>query len=83
MDPETVVMEKTDTPREDSMSKKSNMTDELLELLKEEEAAEEKTGKEDTSGASRGRRDSRLRRLSGKKIRASSARAERREKRIT
>ena len=41
-DPETVVMEKTDTPREDSMSKKSNMTDELLELLKEEEAAEEK-----------------------------------------
>lgn len=81
-DPETVVMEKTDTPREDSMSKKSNMTDELLELLKEEEAAEEKkTGKEDTSGASRGRRASRLRRLSGKKIRASSARAERREKR--
>ena len=43
-DPETVVMEKTDTPREDSMSKKSNMTDELLELLKEEEAAEDAEG---------------------------------------
>ncbi|MCR5162250.1 MAG: glycosyl hydrolase family 18 [Lachnospiraceae bacterium] len=70
------------------MSKKSKMTDELLELLKEEEAAEaEKSRKENTSrneeapGTGRRRRTSRLQRLTGKKISASSARTERREKR--
>lgn len=70
------------------MSKKNKMTDELLELLREEEAAEaeksgrkDASGKEETSGAGRRGRPSRLRRLTGKRISASPARTERREKR--
>ena len=84
------------------MSKKSKMTDELLELLREEEAAEERrsgkeengskgtggdgpgskgTGAGDPGTEDTGRRTSRRRRLSGKKIRLSSSRAGRREKR--